>query len=642
LLQSQDGSNAVFTQPRPFGNYELLQQIGQGGMGVVYKARQKSPNRLLALKMIKAGALASTVDLQRFCNEAESVAALDHPNIVSIYELAELDGQHFFSMKLFEGGSLDRHIARFANDAKAAARLVATVARTVHHAHQRGILHRDIKPSNILLDAADQPHVTDFGLAKRVESDNGFTQSGAILGTPSYLAPEQVWGHRGAVTVAADVYGLGALLYTLLCGKPPFKADTMLATLELVKTREPAPPRGTNPAVDRDLETICLKCLEKEPARRYGSAEAVAEDLERWLRGEPIVARSVGSVTRLWRWCHRNPVVAGLSAALALLAMFALVGLTYATVASWAKQKEIEAALAEARANHLRAETQRKRAETNFREAFWTIEHILAAFDKSRGKPPATIAELEDYQTGEALRFLRAFCEQPSEDPPVRLQQGVAYVHIGRVYQVLAQHKNAQDAFRQAVTVFEGLVRDFPGNAMYSFELAGALGILAEDLHVAGLSGEAGICYRRAVGVWRNALQSDPTYVDNYFQLALALANPFDPELRDADAALPLARKAIELAPKHPKPWLALGVAYYRAGNWDAANEALQEALRRCKWSDWTKAQVLGHLAMAQWRCGRQAEAMEAYKQAIEVMDQNFDARDLNLREEATAVLGIK
>jgi WD40 repeat protein/tRNA A-37 threonylcarbamoyl transferase component Bud32 len=294
--------------------YELLEEIARGGMGVVYRARQLSLNRVVALKMIRSQALASEAEVRRFQAEAELAAGLDHPNLVPIYEVGRHDDQHFFSMKLIEGASL----AHFRKDAPAdrtyqrrVARIVAVVARAVHHAHQRGLLHRDLKPGNVMLDREGQPHVTDFGLAKHVEGDSGLTQPGAIVGTPSYMAPEQARATR-TLTTAADVYGLGAILYELLTGRPPFRGPSVLDTLQQVLSQEPVPPRALDTGISRDLETVTLKCLQKDPPRRYSSAEALAEDLERWLAGEPIRARAAGRLERLAKWARRRPAAAAL------------------------------------------------------------------------------------------------------------------------------------------------------------------------------------------------------------------------------------------------------------------------------------------------------------------------------------------
>jgi serine/threonine protein kinase len=302
------------------GDYELLEEIGRGGQGVVFRARQKSLNRTVALKVISLGQWASKAHLKRFRLEAEAAARLEHPGIVPIHEVGERDGSCYFSMKFVEGGQLDEVARREPMPIRRAVELIARVARTVHYAHEHGILHRDIKPGNILLDAKGEPHLTDFGLARLVESESSVTHTLEVLGTPSYMAPEQAVGNNAAVSSVTDVYGLGAVLYQLLTGQPPFAGGATYETIKLLLDTEPRQPRLLNPKIDRDLSTICLKCLEKDPKRRYSSALALAEDLEHWLKHEPILARHTGIFARGGKWVRRNPSRALLAVSLVALA----------------------------------------------------------------------------------------------------------------------------------------------------------------------------------------------------------------------------------------------------------------------------------------------------------------------------------
>jgi WD40 repeat protein/serine/threonine protein kinase len=376
---------SLFFPGQPFGDYDLLGEIGFGGMGVVYKARQKSLNRLVAIKMIRAAGSTSDVDLRRFRNEAKAVAALDHPNIIPIYEIGEFRVAGpgppitYFSMKLIDGPNLAHQLYLYREDLHAAAGLLAVVARAINHAHQQGILHRDLKPANVLLrteepssviqsqkakerseagqkqDAAPVseihslsaprflPVITDFGLAKRLSDDeSGLSQPGEHIGTPSYMAPEQATRDIRPLTTAADVYGLGAILYAMITGRPPFRADTIAETIRLVLETNPTPPRQLNPNVDRDLEAICLKCLSKNPESRYPSALALAEELERWQRGEPILARPPSASGRLWRWCRRNRLAAALLLTAAALLVSGVTGLLLALFVIYGKQAQLE------------------------------------------------------------------------------------------------------------------------------------------------------------------------------------------------------------------------------------------------------------------------------------------------------------
>ncbi|MEE8452598.1 MAG: serine/threonine-protein kinase, partial [Thermoguttaceae bacterium] len=301
---------AMGNLPREFGPYELLSEIGRGGMGVVYKARQTGLDRTVAIKMILSAHLASAEHVRRFQAEARAAARVRHPHIVPIHEVGQLHGQDYFAMELIEGESLAERIARGLLGVESAVRLLVAIARAVDHLHEQDIVHRDLKPSNILLDGEELPYVTDFGLAKVFAGDSQMTATGVIAGTPSYMAPEQASGNHGEIGPAVDVYSLGAILYELLTGRPPFRAETPLDTLLEVLGREPTLPRQLNSRIPRELELICLKCLAKSPDDRYGSAGAMADDLEHFARGETLEVRPPHAGQRLWRWARRQPALA--------------------------------------------------------------------------------------------------------------------------------------------------------------------------------------------------------------------------------------------------------------------------------------------------------------------------------------------
>lgn len=352
-----------------FGDYEIVGELGRGGVGVVYRARQMSLDRMVALKLILAGQLASPSEIRRFRTEAEAAARLDHPDIVPIYEVGEHEGRHYFSMKLVEGRPLSECLAdlRSTRSYRQLALLLARITRAVHYAHQRGILHRDLKPGNILMDSEGRPHLTDFGLAKLLESDSSLTHSQAVMGTPDYMAPELAAGRSREVTTAADVFSLGAILYEFLTGVPPFRGGTVGETLQNVLHSTPRSPRSRVPSAPRDLETIALKCLEKEPGHRYPSASAVAEELERFARGETILARPASPPERVWRWARRKPALAGLVTALHLALALGLTGILW----QWNRANR-----------HAEQETaQRKRAEESARKE--AAQHERAELERA-------------------------------------------------------------------------------------------------------------------------------------------------------------------------------------------------------------------------------------------------------------------
>jgi WD40 repeat protein len=349
--------------------YEILREVGRGGMGVVFEARQLALGRVVALKLILAGAHAGEDARGRFRAEAESIARLQHPHVVQIHEVGKQDGWDFYAMEWVEGGSLAARLDGTPWPANKAAALVEKLARAMHAVHQEGVIHRDLKPGNVLLTSAGEPKIADFGLARRLDVDQGQTKTGAIVGTPSYLPPEQAAGRSEALSPRSDVYSLGAVLYELLTGRPPFKGQTPLDTLLQVRCDEPVPPSRLVPKCPRDLETICLKCLQKEPPRRYPTALALAEDLERFLNGAPISARPVGRPERVWRWARRNPSMAGLAAAVVVSLLAGTAAAWYLALDALEEKRRADDKTAEAWTNAARADANSRTANENLRQA---------------------------------------------------------------------------------------------------------------------------------------------------------------------------------------------------------------------------------------------------------------------------------
>jgi tRNA A-37 threonylcarbamoyl transferase component Bud32/tetratricopeptide (TPR) repeat protein len=422
--------------PRRFGGYELLEEIARGGMGVVYKARQDKPARIVALKMILAGQLASQSDIDRFFAEAQAAAALDHPNIVPIFEVSEHEGQHYFTMGFVAGESLAERLARNPIPARDAATVIRDVALAAQYAHDNGVIHRDLKPANIMLDESGRVRVTDFGLAKRQTVSSDLTCTGQLLGTPSFMSPEQVVGDSEKVGPPADVYALGSTLYALLSGRPPFQAASTIDTLKQVVEREPVSPREFDAAIPRDLETIVLKCLEKAPARRYSSARELADDLDRFLSDRPIVARRASSAERVVRWCRRNSLVTALigTAAASLVTALTILAISNAAIRREAANKDAALTTAWAAVGQMLT-----------RVANDKLGHAPLAH-------PLRVALLQD-----ALGFYEVLLAS-AEDPAIRQDMQEVLDKMGLLQRELGQYEEACQSFERSLTLLASLV----------------------------------------------------------------------------------------------------------------------------------------------------------------------------------------
>jgi len=458
--------------------YEILGELGRGGMGVVYKARQIKLNRVVALKMILAGNYAAHADLIRFLAEAEAVAGLQHPNIVQLFETGQHGRLPYFTLEYIDGGTLSDKVREQPLPPREAATLVEQVARGVQFAHDKGLVHRDLKPDNVLMTADGTPKVADFGLAKRMEVQSGLTQTGAILGTPSYMAPEQADRKNNEIGPLADVYALGAMLYRLVAGRPPFQAATPLDTLVQVVGDEPVAPSQLQPKTPRDLETICLKCLQKEPSKRYASAKALADDLSRFLRGEPIVARPVGAAERALKWVKRNPMVTTLVSAI-------IVSLLVGALISYLKYRE--ASFERGRAEQaLKSEADHRRIAERARDR--TRQALDAMTSTITGDSLSTQKEISDEQKKfltQVLSYYQELADEKGEDEKSRLQTAQAAHRVGLIEYRLGHLSEAATAMRQACRAFEALVANFPQEPVHRQNLATNhhnLGLVLRDL----------------------------------------------------------------------------------------------------------------------------------------------------------------
>jgi serine/threonine-protein kinase len=610
------------------GPYRLDEEVGRGGMGVVYRAWDTQLNRTVAVKTIRTPARATPEALARFRSEAVAVARLQHPNIVQVFETGEHDGQPYAVLEYVPGGSLAQLLTGRPLAPAVAAALVETLARAVHYAHQRGVIHRDLKPANILLSGLGDrdsgfkddvrggrssspnpdpripnpvPKITDFGLAK-VLDDGGaaLTETGAVLGTPTYMAPEQAHGRVGEVGPAADVYALGVLLYELITGRPPFCGVTKLDTLRQVTNDPPTPPRQLAADCPRDLETVCLRCLEKDPVRRYASAEVLADELRRFLDGKPILARPVGPFGRAWRWCRRQPWLATLIAALSVCT--ALLGLQW-----WRAERNADAARRSAadaqthasaadhatrEANRLLTEAveQRQRAEARFGTARGAVRDLAVWLSENALARIPSLQPVRKELLDRAVGYYEGFVRDKGDDPALRFELADLCFRSAQLTSNIGSKTDALDRYRRAAELYDGLLRDDPANQRYLAEQGYILnnsGILHNDL---GDLPRAAAAYRAALDVYarlREANPGDLGYQDStaktLYNLGIAEsdAGEFGPALDHLGQARAIRAELVKADPASGPYALLLtdvdhhiAVAYTRLGRRDEARDA--------------------------------------------------------------------
>jgi serine/threonine protein kinase len=668
--------------------YEILDVLGRGAMGIVYKARQPGLKRIVALKMILSGDLAGTHERLRFRSEAEVIARLQHPNIVQIFEIGEDSDRPFFSMEFVEGTSLSKSIAATPQPPREAARIVQTLAAAIQSAHSKNIIHRDIKPANILIAVDGTPKITDFGLAKSLEEHSGQTHSGTILGTPSYMSPEQAEGRVLDITPRSDIYSLGAVLYELLTGRAPFKAGSVLDTLQQVKTMEPVAPIQFAPTVPRDLETICLKCLQKDPARRYESAQALADDLGRFLAGEPILARPVSVPERLWRWCRRNPRIAVLSGSIAAVVLAWASTTTILAISIKQQKDNADKARAEALTNaekaehnaqiaianeataEANAELANKHALTAKREHQLLIGRMLTFGEnlqkrlntRRMGSGPEMIRARDDL-----LQLLRETVVTLGKDlegtDVSQFATASAYQQIGDLLVRLGQGREALVQFRKAYDAVKYVADRQPDNDVARANLASILDRLGTiSLDLLGDPKEALKLHRQAFDLLQEVVEHPRsgfyTEADNKRLPAFTLmhlgkthlatgelheaARCFEDALKLREAWLKLIPKATSIESFICETHMWLGVTAGRLGDTKKTSLEFGKCVENCESlaSRFPKnisyksdlAQIYGFLGDTQKQFGQLDEASKSYQKSKEnlLIVLNNDVDDLS------------
>jgi len=616
--------------------YLIESELGRGGMGVVFRARQLSLQRTVALKMLASGPLASSAALARFRTEAESVARLAHTNIVQIFEVGATAGHAFFSLEYVDGGTLADRAGHEPRAAREAAQLVATLARAVQYAHDQGVVHRDLKPANVLLTADGTPKIADFGLAKQLADQSHQTHTGDVMGSPSYMAPEQARGATHQIGPACDIYALGAILYELLTGRPPFLGQDSMETVLQVINEEPLPPRRLLPSVPRDLETICLKCLQKLPRTRYASATALADDLQRYLGGLPILARPVGPVELLLKWARRRPAVAAL-----LIVSFGAAA-TIITYGAW-KNSQLDKANEQLffantqLTDTLTAEqAQRERAEKNFRKALDAADRRL----NRAGQDPLRLLV-------EELEFYDEIRQQPGDSAEIRYEKAMADRRAGDIHRMLGNTEPAQEAYLEAIGLLGVLAAADPNVDYYRRDLAAAHNGLAQLWEAAGRLSESEQQYRAGLHLFEQLSAEYPAEFDFRRQqgvlwnnLAIQLVHAGrKPEAEESyQKSLALRRKLREDFPQDPQCRLDqsitqanLAVFYSNSGRFDEAEKSLGEALQlRESLPDSITAEaefraatakLYNNLGAARARSRNAQAAVTAYERAIGMLD---------------------